>query len=82
MPSCSLQPRSAELVAYKRATSAAALTELATSVAHDAGIADPRVWSEEGRVEISVVDEADALRADGGGAVGPRRVAVEGARGG
>ena len=50
-----------ELVAYKRATSAAALAELAASVAHDAGIADPRVWSEEGRVEISVVDEADAL---------------------
>ena len=31
-------------------------------MAHDAGIADPRVWSEEGRVEIAVVDEADTLR--------------------
>ena len=51
----------AELVAYGRTTSAAALAELAVSVAQDAGVADPRVWPEEGRVEISLVDEADAL---------------------
>jgi trehalose/maltose hydrolase-like predicted phosphorylase len=51
-----------ELVAYGRATSASVLHGAATRAALAAGIEDPRVWTDDGRVEIATVDERDALR--------------------